>query len=97
MTESTAGLAAADLLVGQVIDLEEPDYAYGIGPLRLRVRRAGPMPDHEDWLSVEGVRVDDEGQEREDHSIGVRLTAVLPYLRPDRPAAVIPAQPEPRG
>jgi hypothetical protein len=93
---ASPGPAAADALVGQIIELAESDYAYGIGSLRLRVRQAAPMPDHPGWLSVEGVRIDNDGHDRETHSIGVRLDAALPYLAADRgPRARIPTQPEP--
>ena len=50
-----------------VIVLDERDYRYGTGELRLRVEavdRAGPMElDGEPWIQVRGVRLRRDGSE----------------------------------
>jgi hypothetical protein len=53
--------------VGRVLTFLEPDYQYGVGPLRLRVERIDtthPMAyEGENWYPVEGVQVGANGDE----------------------------------
>jgi hypothetical protein len=66
-TASPVELNNVPTLRGQVLTLLEPDYQYGVGPLRLRVERvdlAHPLPyEGEDWYPVEGVQVSADGTE----------------------------------
>lgn len=52
---------------GDVLALAEPDYQYGVGPLRLRVEsvdRAHPIvSEGEYWYPVDGVRLSADGTE----------------------------------
>jgi hypothetical protein len=61
---------------GTVMIFAEPDYQYGIGPLRLRVDRvdrAHPAYyDGEKWFPVEGVQLDAAGHELGRRSVLVR-------------------------
>ena len=68
--------------VGPVRTFLEPDYQYGVGPLRLRVERvdrAHPvLYDGENWYPVEGVRISANGDELGRRHVlvrGRRLTA----------------------
>ena len=63
---------------GTVMIFAEPDYQYGVGPLRLRVDRvdrAHPYFDGEKWLPVEGVQLDRAG-----HELGRRNVLVRGHL-----------------
>jgi hypothetical protein len=62
--------------VGTVMVFPEPDYQYGVGPLRLRVERVDRNhPAHydgESWFPVEGVQLDSMGHELGHRSVLVR-------------------------
>jgi hypothetical protein len=62
--DARVGMSAA---INGVWIFSEPDYQYGVGPLRLRVERidrANPTHyDGEDWYRVEGVQVSATGAE----------------------------------
>jgi hypothetical protein len=51
----------------RLITLQEQDYQYGVGPLRLRLESvdfAHPLPyDGEDWYLVDGVQIGADGTE----------------------------------
>lgn len=61
---------------GKMMVFLEPDYQYGVGPLRLRVERvdrAHPAHyDGETWFPVEGVQLDAAGHELGCRSVLVR-------------------------
>ena len=69
-------------LEGTVMIFPEPDYQYGLGPLRLRVERVDRThPAHydgESWYSVEGVQLDAAGHELGRRNILVRGRRLLP-------------------
>ena len=61
---------------GDVLTLLEPDYQYGVGPLRLRVEcvdRAHPMVyEGENWYPVSGVQLSVDGTELATRQVLVR-------------------------
>ena len=61
---------------GDVLTLLEPDYQYGVGPLRLRVEcvdRAHPMVyEGENWYPVNGVQLSADGKELARRQVLVR-------------------------
>ena len=79
-TGRTLGRMAA--LEGKVMIFPEPDYQYGLGPLRLRVERVDRThPAHYDgekWYPVEGVQLDAAGHELGRRNILVRGRRLLP-------------------
>jgi hypothetical protein len=66
--------------------LDERDYRYGTGPLRLRVvavDHAGAVPfDGEPWLPVRGVRLRSDGTEIGPVQVLVRATQLPPPFTP---------------
>lgn len=78
-------------LIGQVVELPEPHYLFGLGPVRLRVTRVYPGVSHHHgvaWVTVDG----DELGHR-DASLGsrqvlvqARVWAALPRQRMVAPA-----------
>ncbi len=61
---------------GDLLTLPEPDYQYGVGPLRLRVElvdRAHPMVyEGENWYPVDGVQLSSDGKELGSRHVLVR-------------------------
>ncbi len=57
--------------------LDEDDYMYGIGPLRLRVAAVAPSRVEPGWALVSGVPLDFRGVEREPREVLVRMKALL--------------------
>jgi hypothetical protein len=51
------------VVAGQVLQVEEPDYLPGVGPLRLRVTAVGLVERHADgwWLNLRGMALQVDG------------------------------------
>jgi hypothetical protein len=68
-----------------VLDLAEPDYLYGSGPLRLRVEavdRSDPLRyDDDDWYRVQGVQLDRAGADLHPVQVLVRSRRIPATLR----------------
>ena len=70
--------------VGDVLVIDEADYCYGIGPLRLRVTAIGaPRGQVQglEWLGVVGVEIRWNGAEGGHRSVLVRTAALADALR----------------
>jgi hypothetical protein len=66
-----------DQLIGRVVALDENDYMYGIGLLRLRLWRVTPMRSEPGWALVVGSVVDFRGVEHAEREVVVRLGALI--------------------
>ena len=66
---------------GHVLTLAEPDYRYGVGPLRLRVervdRRNPTTYEGEVWLPVEGVQLRADGAELRHRAVLVKAARLV--------------------
>ncbi len=66
---------------GHVLTLAEPDYRYGVGPLRLRVervdRRHPTTYEGETWFPVEGVQLRADGAELRHRAVLVRAARLV--------------------
>ena len=53
------------LNVGDVIKVAEPDYCYGVGELRMRITKIGPVQEQQDglWVSLEGLTLRPDGSQ----------------------------------
>lgn len=62
---------------GQVIEIGEADYCYGVGTLKLRVTRVAPNqhPGLE-WLRVIGTEVRWDGKDGDPRDVLVRVSAL---------------------
>ena len=63
---------------GQVLEIPEDRYLYGVGELRLRVTEVGRVQRmlDGDWLHVKGVQIAWNGAELKEREVLVRLRAV---------------------
>ena len=69
---------------GDILMIEEADYCYGTGPLRLRVTAIGtPRGQVQglEWLGVTGVEIRWNGTDGPQRSVLVRTTALAEALR----------------
>jgi hypothetical protein len=80
-------MPGVDLKPGDVIDVREPDYLYGVGQLKLRVTKIGPVRRLRDgdWLDLEGLALRPDGSQLDfqPRRALVRLSAL--GNRPRRP------------
>jgi hypothetical protein len=67
-------------LPGRIVELDECDYTYGVGRLRLRVGDATPLRSKPGWVMLDGMTVDRDGTTYEPRTIAVRLTALRGHL-----------------
>jgi hypothetical protein len=65
-----------DELIGEVVSLDESDYMYGIGRLRLRILAVTLVRTDPGWAHVIGVFVDYRGNEHGLRDILVRVEAL---------------------
>ena len=73
------------LKVGDVLHINEPDYLYGAGPLRLQVTKVGAVQQlgGHPWVDVEGLMLAADGTPRSQqprHAV-VRVSALRYGLR----------------
>lgn len=66
---------------GQVIRIDEDDYAYGFGALTLRVTWCGPHGDP-GWVRVHGVEVSWTGGDGHAREVLVRASAQVSAVAP---------------
>ena len=80
--------ADLDWLIGRVVVIEENDYIYGVGPLRLCLWRVTPLRSEPGWALVAGSVVDAHGVESTEREVVARLGALIggPRPRPGPPA-----------
>jgi hypothetical protein len=64
--------------VGDVLELAEEDYRFGVGPLKIRVTALLHVQDLGDgpWLYLRGVPIGGDGREGEPRQVLVRLAAL---------------------
>jgi len=72
--------------VGDVLQLNEPDYLYGTGVLRLRVTKVGTVQrlGGNDWVDLEGLTLRPDGTEASHqprHTV-VRVSALRSAIQP---------------
>src|SRR4051794_21479949 len=70
--------------VGAEVVLDENDYMYGLGALRLRVARVTAMRSEPGWALVAGTRIDYRDVECGQREVVVRLTALQAAYRAAR-------------
>jgi hypothetical protein len=63
-------------VVGSVVHLDDGDYKYGIGRMRIRVGQVTPMRSEPGWAMVTGVQLDFRGAEIARREILVRAEAL---------------------
>ena len=76
---------------GDILVIEEADYCYGIGPLRIRVTAIGAPRGQvrgPEWLGVVGVEIRWNGAEGAHRSVLVRTAALAEALRQGRACGV---------
>ncbi|MER7455414.1 hypothetical protein [Micromonospora sp. NPDC126480] len=84
---------ALPFAVGDVVDLAEQHYCYGLGKLTLRIVELGRREQHSDglWIHLRGVDLGDPRGPRQ-RRVLARIDAVRPAAV-QRPAAHLPARP----
>lgn len=65
-----------DHLIGTVVVIDDNDYMYGVGTLRLRLRRITLLRSEPGWALVAGVAVDFRGTEHDARDVTVRVRAL---------------------
>jgi hypothetical protein len=65
-----------DPIAGTVITLDENDYMYGRGKLRLRVGHVTALRSEPGWALVAGVQIDHRGKDRQYRDVVVRIRAL---------------------
>ncbi|TDB71108.1 hypothetical protein [Micromonospora sp. KC723] len=74
--------------VGDEVTIAEPDYCYGVGPLRLRITEPVAGLDHPalEWVEVTGVELRPDGTEARGGQPRTALVRVSALRRPTGPA-----------
>jgi len=65
-----------DVLLGKVVIVDENDYMYGMGPLRLRLERITLLRSEPGWALVAGLMVDFRGDHHQSREVMVRIGAL---------------------
>lgn len=76
-----------DLVPGALVHLNEADYLYGIGDMRLRLSAApdvNALWDRVEWVALNGVELRQDGYEKGQRRVMARTTAIK-VLRLARP------------
>jgi len=63
-------------VVGDVVEIPEPDYCYGVGTLVMRVTAIRDSPARPGWAYLRGVQLADDGSEVKEREVLARLAAV---------------------
>jgi hypothetical protein len=85
ITVRTAEAMTGPIKPGDVLQVNEPDYKYGTGVLRLRVSKVGSaqrLPDG-DWVDLEGFTLRANGSQlaTEPRHVSVRISALRGAFR----------------
>ncbi len=75
MQDST--IAAA---IGAVIELQEHEYEYGIGLLRIRIERIDVLRVDRGWAVLRGTQIDHRGQDVRVREVTVPIAALIRAL-----------------
>lgn len=77
-----ATVADTDRITGRALDIDENDYLYGVGTLRLRIDVMTGMRSQPGWVLVTGTV--ESGAETDSCTVVVRLSALRRHLPLDR-------------
>jgi hypothetical protein len=66
--------------IGAVVELQEHEYEYGLGPLRLRIERIDVLRIERGWAVVRGVQIDHRGHDVRTREVTVPIAALIRAL-----------------
>ena len=75
MQDSTVAAA-----IGAVVTLQEDEYEYGIGPLRIQIDRIEILPFERGWAKVRGMQLDYRGRHVRVREVNVPIDALIRAL-----------------
>ena len=70
--------------IGAVVTLQEDEYEFGIGPLRIRIDRIEILRFEPGWAKVHGMQLDYRGQHVRVREVNVPIDALIRAL-PEHP------------
>ena len=62
--------------LGEVLQFQEPDYQFGVGPLTLRVTHVANTSSDPEWIELRGMQISTLGHDVTQRTVLVRRTAI---------------------